>query len=307
MPGSVTSATVDCASTTGDAPGPVFVPSVAPDDDADGTPLVFRVRDRSVAVADGAAEIAGPGAIFLGSLDGRPCWAVDVTATVDGAGTAGPDGAGTVAVPGDGGGAAHGGAGEGVAAFSDLYSLWGRVGEVEWAVAGRAVQLVDWARTHRFCGRCATATEPAPGERAMRCPACGLLAFPRLAPAAIVLIERADGRALLARNVGFPGNMYSCLAGFVEPGETVEQAVHREVREEVGVELGAVRYQGSQPWPFPHSLMLGFTAEYRSGEIRCDEDEIADARWFARDALPAVPPGISIARRLIDDWVARGG
>ena len=144
-----------------------------------------------------------------------------------------------------------------------LRALWGRLDEVEWTVAGRAVQLVEWDRTHRFCGRCGDSTIPASGERARRCPRCGLLAFPRLAPAIIVLVERDgdDGpEALLARGRQFPIPMYSCLAGFVEPGETMEEAVHREVREEVGVTLADVRYVASQPWPFPHSLMLGFTA-----------------------------------------------
>ena len=138
--------------------------------------------------------------------------------------------------------------------------LWGSVDDVVWTVAGRAVQLVEWDRTHRYCGRCATPTEVVAGERARRCPTCGLLAFPRLAPAMIVLVTRDDGReALLARGTRFPVPMWSCLAGFVEPGETLEEAVHREVREEVGLEVDDVRYWGSQPWPFPHSLMLGFT------------------------------------------------
>jgi NAD+ diphosphatase len=120
-----------------------------------------------------------------------------------------------------------------------------------------------------------------------------------------MLVERQDGRALLARNARWPGGMYSCLAGFVEPGETVEAAVRREVGEEVGITIDNLRYHGSQPWPFPHSLMIGFHASYAGGEIRCDDNEIADAQWFAPDDLPALPGPISIARRLIDDWVAR--
>lgn len=184
----------------------------------------------------------------------------------------------------------------------DLYSYYGRASEVEWMIAGRAVQLVDWARTHRFCGRCGTPTEMQPHERAMKCPACGLLAFPRLAPAMITLVTRGD-EALLARGVQFRAPMYSCLAGFVEPGESLEEAVVREVREEVGVAVTNVRYWGSQPWPFPHSLMVGFTAEWASGDIEIDPTEIVDAQWFRRDALPAVPPRISIARKLIDAWL----
>jgi NAD+ diphosphatase len=190
-----------------------------------------------------------------------------------------------------------------------LMALYGKVDDERWTVAGRAVQLIEWQRTHRFCGRCGTATEPAapPNHRAMVCPQCNLLAFPRLAPAIIVLVTREeDGKALLGRNANFPVAMYSCLAGFVEPGETMEQAVHREVREEVGVDVKDVRYWGSQPWPFPHSLMLGFRATYASGDVVLEDGEIADAQWYSPDELPMIPPGMSIARRIIDDWVANG-
>jgi NAD+ diphosphatase len=190
-----------------------------------------------------------------------------------------------------------------------LMALYGKVDELRWTIAGRAVQLVEWLRTHKFCGRCATETQPAgpPNHRAMQCPKCGLLAFPRLAPAIIVLVTREeDGKALLGRNANFPVAMYSCLAGFVEPGETMEDAVHREVREEVGIEVKDVRYWGSQPWPFPHSLMLGFRATYASGDIVLEDGEIADAQWHSPDDLPMIPPGMSIARKLIDDWIANG-
>jgi NAD+ diphosphatase len=190
----------------------------------------------------------------------------------------------------------------------DLFSYFGRSSEAEWFAAGRAVQLVQWARTHRFCGRCGTATELSPGERGMKCPACGLVAYPRVAPAMITLVTRGepgpDQEALLARGTNFPLPMYSCLAGFVEPGEDLEGAVVREVHEEVGVTVSGVRYIASQPWPFPHSLMIGFRADYVSGELVLDEAEIADAGWYRRDALPSIPPGISIARKLIDQWIA---
>ena len=140
----------------------------------------------------------------------------------------------------------------------------------------------------------------------MRCTRCALLAFPRLAPAMITLVTRGGGdqqEALLARGVQWTVPMFSCLAGFVEPGESLESAVVREVREEVGVTVRDPRYFGSQPWPFPHSLMIGFRAEYDSGEIVCDPTEIAEAAWFRRDELPMVPPPVSIARKLIDDWL----
>ena len=190
----------------------------------------------------------------------------------------------------------------------DLFGYHGRAGEDAWRAAGRAVQLVEWGRTHQFCGRCGTPTEPAPGERAMRCPSCGLSAFPRLAPAMITLVTRGDDgpdqEALLARGVLWKVPMYSCLAGFVEPGESLEGAVVREVKEEVGLTVGDVRYQGSQPWPFPHSLMCGFRARHQSGDIVLDETEIADANWYRRDDMPPIPPGISIARKLINAWIA---
>jgi NAD+ diphosphatase len=251
----------------------LFLPlNEPPDDDAGADALWFCVRGEStVLVCDADHAADDPAPLYLGILDGRHCWSVD----------AGDDHAGD---------------------FVDLRALYGRVDEVTWTIAGRAVQLVAWDRTHRYCGRCGTPTEESQGERAKRCPVCGLLAFPRLAPAVIVLVTR-DDELLLARNANFPVAMYSTIAGFVEPGETLEEAVRREVKEEVGVEVGDVRYFASQPWPFPHSLMLGFTATWASGDVVVDEREIADARWFHRDALPMIPPAMSIARRLIDSFV----
>ena len=137
----------------------------------------------------------------------------------------------------------------------------------------------------------------------MKCPKCALVFYPRISPAIIVLVRRGE-EALLARGASFPAAFYSTLAGFSEIGESLEETLVREVREEVGVEVGDVRYFGSQPWPFPDSLMIGFTAEWRSGEIRVGE-EIVDAKFFRRDEpLPMLPPGVSIARRLIDTWLA---
>ena len=277
-----------------------LVTGVPPNTGGDGPPRWYLVSGSNVLVADelpgGAEPQGGDEPIFLGMLGDRACWAVDM------AGGAGPSGmAGGAGPSGEAGppGAADG--------YLSLFALWGRVDEVEWAVAGRAVQLVEWDRNHRWCGRCGSATvaSSTPGERAKRCPACGLLAFPRLAPAIIVLVRRGE-EVLLARGRNFGGPMYSTLAGFVEPGESLEQAVRREIREEVGIELGDLRYWGSQPWPFPHSLMLGFIAEWAEGEVRPDPAEIADAAWFTRDALPNIPPPISIARRMIDWWLEGG-
>ncbi|HEY9558257.1 MAG TPA: NAD(+) diphosphatase [Acidimicrobiales bacterium] len=261
-----------------------FVPTLQLPDDWAGAVTVV-VREGQVVVLDEHPDEVAPGApsMVLGTLDGAACWAIDL----DGDGT--PD----VALP----------AADDLG-LMPLMGLYGRVDDLRWTLAGRAVQLVEWERTTRYCGRCATQTEPMPGERARRCPACGLLAFPRLAPAVITLIERGD-EALLARNGTFPVPMYSCIAGFVEPGETLEEAVHREVAEEVGVELSDVRYVASQPWPFPHSLMVGFEATWGSGEIEVDGKEIVDAGWFRPDDLPMIPPGMSIARTLIDAWVER--
>ena len=137
----------------------------------------------------------------------------------------------------------------------------------------------------------------------MRCPACTLSAYPRIAPAIIVLVQRGD-LALLAHGTRFPAPFYSTLAGFVEPGESLEETLVREVKEEVGVDVGDIRYFGSQSWPFPHSLMLGFFATWQGGEIVCEPTEIVDAKWFRAAELPMIPPRPSISRQLIDAWVA---
>ena len=171
-------------------------------------------------------------------------------------------------------------------------------------LGARAVQLVEWARSHRYCGACGTPTRPAARERAMGCPECGLLAFPRLSPAVIMVVHRGP-ELLLAHGRAFPQPFYGPLAGFVEVGETLEHAVRREVREEVGVEVGQVEYITSQPWPFPNSLMIGFFAEYAGGDIDVDPDEIVDARWFAPDDIPRYPDGFVISARLVDAHLER--
>lgn len=165
--------------------------------------------------------------------------------------------------------------------------------------AGIANQLMQWNRNHQYCGRCGSVTENKTNERAKICPECGLINYPRLSPAMIVAVRKED-QILLAHSKRFPAKFFSVLAGFVEPGETLEQCVSREVMEEVGITIKNIRYFGNQPWPFPDSLMVAFTAEYAGGEIRIDGSEIAEAGWFSADLLPSIPPRISIARQLID-------
>jgi NAD+ diphosphatase len=184
--------------------------------------------------------------------------------------------------------------------------LFARLDELSSRRAFRAVQVVAWDRNHQFCSRCAGTVERVAAELAKRCPRCDLTFYPRLSPAVIVLVERED-TVLLGHGARFPGGMYSTLAGFVEAGETLEEAVAREIREESGVEVRDVRYFGSQPWPFPDSLMVAFTAVYAGGDLRPQPGEIADAGWFRADAMPMVPPRLSIARALIDAWVRRRG
>lgn len=256
-----------------------FVPGLAVHPGASGHRYIHVIGTK-VFVDDRPAE-DGWDHHFLGMHGSVACWGIDVPAGEDPA----------------------------FGAETDLYSLFGRVSETDWAIAGRAVQLVEWARTHRFCGRCGTPTELAANERAFRCPSCRLMAFPRLSPAIITLVTRGEGddeEALLARGTNFPMPLYSCLAGFVEPGENLEQAVAREVLEEVGITVSDISYVASQPWPFPNSLMLGFTARHASGELVLDETEIMDAKWCRRDDIPMIPGSISIARRLIDGWMLRG-
>lgn len=184
-----------------------------------------------------------------------------------------------------------------------LRALYAQAGAEAFALAGRATQLLDWQRNHRYCGHCATPTERLPDEHGLRCPACGLVAYPRLSPAVMVLVRDGE-RLLLARSPHFKPGIYSALAGFVEPGETLEQCAAREVREEVGVEIANLRYFSSQPWPFPNSLMVAFFADYAGGEIVPQPGEIEAAAWFLPAALPQLPEPVSIARRLIDAALA---
>ena len=184
-------------------------------------------------------------------------------------------------------------------AFQSMRSLFGVVDDGWLGVAGRAYQLAEWARTHRFCGACGTPMTPLAGERCMRCAACGHGAYPRISPAMMVLIRRGDA-LLLARHAAHANARYTALAGFLEAGESIEDAVHREVFEEVGLQVRDLRYFASQSWPFPHSLMIAFTAEYAGGEIRVDPNEITEARWFGpADPWPEIPGDYSVAAALV--------
>lgn len=225
-------------------------------------------------------EQLGPVDVPLPDAEGRPCVAYDL-----------PDG--FQPPPGY--------------SLEGLRGLFDRIPETLFRAAGAALQYVEWTRTHGFCSRCGHPTRRHTTHQAMVCPECGHLHFPRVAPAVIVLVER-EGEMLLGRSPSFKEGVYSTLAGFVEPGESLEDAVHREILEEVGVEVTDVRYFGSQPWPFPHSLMVGFTATWAGGEIQVDGVEIEDAQWFTPHRLPPrLPTHFSIARRLVEDFLARHG
>jgi len=181
-----------------------------------------------------------------------------------------------------------------------LRTLLHRQSTEEFSVMSRACQLAEWVRSHRFCGRCGRATSFMSGERGLQCQECHFIEYPRISPAMMVLVKK-ENQILLARHVRSKDGYYTALAGFLEAGENIEDAIIREVYEEVGLTVANPRYFGSQAWPFPHSLMISFTADYVEGDIKLDTNEIADAIWFgANDARPLLPPNVSIARRLID-------
>ena len=214
--------------------------------------------------------------LYLGTLCGQPCYAAEVD-QFD-------------APPGW--------------IFEGLRALWTRLDEALIGIAGQALQLLEWDRSHQFCGRCGVPTERRSAERARRCPACEWTVYPRLSPVIMVRIAH-EGRILLARAPRFAPGVYSVLAGFVEAGETLEQTLHREVAEEVGLRVQNLRYFASQSWPFPHSLMIAFTADYAGGELQVDGREIIEADWFAPDDLPGLPSPMSMAWRLIQDFMTR--
>lgn len=213
---------------------------------------------------------------YLGQLDGIACFSAELDVVKD-------------SVPAD-------------MTFRALRPLYNVLPEEFFWLAGRAFQLMNWDRNSQYCGRCGRQTMLLEGQRAKICPHCQLIIYPRISPAIIVAIVK-DRQILLARAPRFPQKLYSVIAGFVEPGETFEECVHREVQEEVGIQVRDLRYFGSQPWPFPDSLMVGFTAQYAGGEIKVDQEEILEAGWFRADKLPDIPGKVSIARKLIDWFV----
>jgi NAD+ diphosphatase len=247
----------------------------------DKSRLLVKIKNDSCSRPDGSDLIEFKSAIiqqqYLGTLDDRPCFAAEFTGNP---------------------------ISDTELAFKDLRGLFGMLEEDLIWIAGRANQLVNWNQAHRYCGRCGKLTEDKTDERAKICPRCGLINYPRLSPAVIVAVLKND-RILLGRNRRFKLPFYSVLAGFVEPGETLEECVKREIREEVAITVKNIRYFGSQPWPFPDSLMIAFVADYARGRIRTDGSEIIEADWFAKDNLPQIPPKISIARQLID-WFVNG-
>jgi len=212
--------------------------------------------------------------IMIGKWQGLPCYATEVTEL--------PEGIEQEAVP--------------------LRQVFTVGGPEAFSLAGRASQLIDWQATHKFCGRCGAQTQLLHHEYVMHCNNCGLNSYPRITPAVMVLVRRGY-QLLLARSPHFRPGVFSALAGFVEPGETLEECAHREVMEEVGIQIQGLRYVDSQSWPFPNSLMVAFMAEYAGGEITPDPSEIEAADWFDIDNLPRLPDQVSIARRLIDSAI----
>ncbi len=259
-----------------------FTPLTAPQDDPD--PLTFLFHHGQLLVREHDLALPGAGAVAalgldpgrlqpLGLLGDRYCQAGWVDSD---------------ALPAPG------------YAWRGLRSLLADMDEALLGVAGRAYQIAEWARTHRFCGACGGATALVAGERCFQCASCGHLAYPRISPAMIVLIRKGDA-VLLALHAKSPTGRFIPLAGFLEAGESIEEAVHREVFEEVGLRVTNLRYFSSQSWPFPHSLMIAFTADYAGGEIRVDATEIVEARWFGPDdEWPARVPHVSVSNLLVD-------
>lgn len=186
--------------------------------------------------------------------------------------------------------------------FKDFRMVGVMFEEEIFLLGGKASQILYWESTHKYCSRCGSKTVSLEGERAKKCPECGFVAYPKICPATITAVIKND-KILLAHNSNFAEGLYSVIAGFVEPGETFEECVRREVLEEVGIKVKNIKYFSSQPWPFPNSLMIAFTAEYESGEIKVDGAEISDANWFSINNLPMLPSKISVASKLINHFI----
>lgn len=210
-------------------------------------------------------------AILVGEWQGQPCYGVDV--------------AQFPSLPG--------------AEALSLRALFHLGGVEVCSLAGRASQLLDWQKQHRYCGQCGTPTSRKDSEFAMVCANCNLAVYPRISPAIMVLVRHA-GKLLLGRSPHFKPGVFSVLAGFVEAGESLEDCAIREVKEEVGIDIANLRYFKSQSWPFPNSLMVGFFADYAGGSITPDPQEIEAADWFSPDALPLLPDPISMSRQMIE-------
>lgn len=234
--------------------------------------------------------------VFLGLIDGTPLFAVDLSAQDA------PEEHPALA---------------GLGRFEDLRSVGPLMEATEAGLCAYARGILWWNARHRFCGVCGSPAASAEGGHVRVCtnPACAIHHFPRTDPAVIMLVHDGAGRVVLGRNARFPTGMHSVLAGFVEPGESLEDSVKREVLEEVGLVVTDVRYHSSQPWPFPSSLMLGFSARAVTLDIQTDQDELETARWFDRDYLRDFTPSDefrlarpdSIARRMINEWIAEEG
>jgi NAD+ diphosphatase len=214
--------------------------------------------------------------IYLGRMDSYPCYAADLTDE----GSINP-----------------------IFSLIGLRQLFGLVEDELFWLAARAYHLINWSKNNQYCGRCGEKTINSIMEHSKYCPKCHQSIYPKISPAIIVAITKED-KILLAKNALNKTGFYSVLAGFVEPGETMEECVAREIKEEVDINVKNIRYFGSQPWPFPDSLMVGFTAEYADGEINVDTKELIDASWFSANELPEIPGKISISRKLIDWFVA---
>ncbi|CAG0960952.1 NAD+ diphosphatase [Burkholderiales bacterium] len=260
-----------------------FISGIAPDPTATGAPLVLVLQASRVLVHADNGEPAPSSLAWttfepraerhcLGRLGERNCWLL----------LAPPDATAPAGLIWQG--------------MRTLFGVWPTA---LLAVLTRALEVAEWSRSHRYCGVCGSPTTDLPGERARHCPGCGHSAYPRLSPAVMVLVRRGD-QVLLARGARFKAPIFSALAGFVEAGESLEDTLHREVREEVGIEVSDLEYFGSQSWPFPHSLMVAFRAQYAGGSLRPDGNEIIEAGWYSAGELPPLPSPASIARLLID-------